>query len=204
MKKVLLIGDSISLYYAPFLSSYLDGVAELHTKEGRRQAFTDLDRPTGGNGGDSSMVLAYLQERDAADNLDVDLFVFNCGLHDIKRDFATGSCQIDSGAYRENVENIVKLMKKRNIPTVFITSTPVEDARHNAVERLGFKRFDADMEQYNRLALSVMENHQIPVIDLGGFTAKLSGEIYIDHVHFSEEVRKLHAAFIAGRLAEWL
>ena len=34
MKKILLIGDSISLYYSRFLAAGLAGLAEVHTKAG--------------------------------------------------------------------------------------------------------------------------------------------------------------------------
>ena len=199
MKKILLVGDSISLYYNPFLARFLAEKAELHTKKGRQLAFSDLDRPTGGNGGDSSMVLTYLKERDAMDDLDFDLFVFNCGLHDIKR-MEDDTCQISETEYEKNLTEIVMLMYKHQIKTVFITSTPVEDARHNAHSDLGFTRYHKDICHYNQLALKIMKTRDIPVIDLGSFTAGLGEELYMDHVHFVEPVRKLQAAFIAGAL----
>ena len=200
MRRILLIGDSISLHYGPYLSNYLSNTAELHTKEGRQLAFSDLDHPVGGNGGDSSMVLEYLREREAREDLDFDLFVFNCGLHDIKR-LGDGDCQISEEAYRNNLEQIVEIMKKRKLKTVFITSTPVEDARHNARKQLGFTRYNKDMCRYNQIAMDVMHANNIPVSDLGSFTVGLAKEFdnfYIDHVHFDKEVRKLQAAFIAG------
>ena len=199
MKKILLIGDSISLYYSPYLSNYMMNTAEIHTKEGRREAFADLDRPVGGNGGDSSMVLSYLKERDTENNLSYDLFVFNCGLHDIKR-INDGECVISPIEYRKNLLEILKITEKRGLKTAFITTTHLEDERHNANKRLGFTRYNKDVEILNEIALSVMTEEGIPVIDLGGFTKTLTGEIFVDHVHFGEEVRKLHAAFVAGRL----
>lgn len=203
MKKILLIGDSISLYYSPFLASYMSGSAELHNKEGRREAFTDLDKPIGGNGGDSSMVLDYLKKRDKEDSLSYDLFAFNCGLHDIKR-LDDKDCVISEDEYRENLISILNITKKRNIKTVFILTTHVEDERHNARKQLGFTRYDKDALKYNEIALSVMKENGIDVIDLRSFTEKMDGEIFIDHVHFSEEVRKLQAAYLAGALLEKL
>jgi len=43
----------------------------------------------------------------------------------------------------------------------------------------------------------------IPVIDLNRFTSSISTtgrleDLLVDHVHFSEPVRKLQAAFLAG------
>ena len=200
MKKIFLIGDSISLHYGPYLARALLGKAELHTKEGRLEALADLDHPVGGNGGDSSMVLQYLLGREEAEGFDADLFVFNCGLHDIKRDFSHDCCQISVEAYAENLKKIVALVKSHGIKTAFITSTPVEDDRHNARVLLGFRRYDADLREYNRVARAVMEAGRIPVIGLGEFTRTLEGEIFADHVHYIEEVRQLQAAFLAGRI----
>lgn len=43
-----------------------------------------------------------------------------------------------------------------------------------------------------------MREYNISCIDIHNFTKKLGADIYSDHVHFKEEVRKLQAAFIAG------
>lgn len=41
----------------------------------------------------------------------------------------------------------------------------------------------------------------VPAIDLFAFTRALGGnEIFCDHVHFTETVRQLQAAYIAGYL----
>lgn len=203
MKKILLIGDSISLYYSPFLAEYIRDFAELHNKEGRREAFTDLDRPTGGNGGNSSMVLEYLKQRFDTEAPDYDVFIFNCGLHDVKR-LDNAECVISADNYRKNLSEIIEFMSQRNIKTVFITTTHVDDERHNARKQLGFTRYDSDVQKYNEIALCVMKENKIPVFDLGSFTKNLSGDIFIDHVHFKEDVRKLQAAFLAGLLQDFL
>ena len=137
MKKILLLGDSISLYYSPFLAAHLSGKAELHNKEGRREAFTDLDRPIGGNGGDSSMVLGYIEEREKQGTLGYDLFAFNCGLHDIKRP-QDGDCVINEEDYRKNLQKVLDITKRNGLKTVFITTTSVPDEVHNARKQLGF------------------------------------------------------------------
>ena len=203
MKKILLIGDSISLYYSPYLATYLDGKAELHNKEGRREAFADLDKPTGGNGGDSLRVLTYLKERFENGNMEYDLFAFNCGLHDIKR-LDDGDCVISKEDYRKNLLEIVGMVKKAGIKTVFISTTHLEDERHNARKQLGFTRYNKDVEEYNTVAFEVMAENDIPVIELGDFTKKLMGEIFIDHVHFSDEVRKIQAGYLVGKLEQYI
>lgn len=45
-----------------------------------------------------------------------------------------------------------------------------------------------------------MKDYDVPYIDMYNFTNNLGEDIYFDHVHYKEEVRKLQAAFIAGHL----
>ena len=203
MKKVLLIGDSISLYYSPLLQEYMKDQIVLYRKEDPKDAFANLDHPTGPNGGDSSRVLNYLKDRFKAEAPDFDLFAFNCGLHDIKC-INDGNCVISPEKYKENLENILAFMAKFNIKTVFITTTELDDERHNSRTAHEFTRHNADVLKYNEIALAVMEAHNIPVIDLRRFTNNLPGEVFIDHVHFVEEVRALQAAFLAGSLQQYL
>lgn len=203
MKKVLLIGDSISLYYSPYLQDYLKDQIVLYRKEDPKDAFANLDHPTGPNGGDSARVLNYLKDRFKAEAPDFDLFAFNCGLHDIKH-IHGGDCVISPEQYKENLEGILAFMAKHQVKTVFITTTELDDERHNSRTAHEFTRHNADVLKYNEIALSVMKAHRIPVIDLRRFTNNLPGEVFIDHVHFVEEVRALQAAFLAGSLQEYL
>lgn len=45
-----------------------------------------------------------------------------------------------------------------------------------------------------------MRRHEILCIEMYDFTKTLGDDIYSDHVHFKDEIRKLQAAFIAGYL----
>lgn len=57
-----------------------------------------------------------------------------------------------------------------------------------------------DLEAYNRIAKEIIIDKNIEFIDLYSFTKHLGEDIYCDHVHFTEEVRKLQSAFISGYL----
>ena len=200
MKKVLLIGDSISMDYGQYLQDFLAEGIHVYGKPDHGEAYQDLDIPLGGNGGDSSMVLAYLE---AADDqvLGCDWFFFNCGLHDIKHDRATDAIQVSPEAYKANLEKILAIMKGRGIKTVFINSTPTDGSRHGRVK--SFYRVTEDVPAYNQIAQAVMAAHGIPVIDLYGFTRALglSGDaLFRDHTHFVPSVIRLHAAFLAGHI----
>ena len=96
-------------------------------------------------------------------------------------------------AYRE-------LAKKYQIETVFITTTPVDDEKHNKVPPAGIKRYNEDVIIYNDIAVRLAKTYNALVIDLNTFTERLKGEKYIDHVHYIEDVRKQQASFVAGGL----
>ncbi len=203
--KVFVVGDSISIQYGPYLERYLSEKADYDRKNDTpgQKAETNLDYPTGANGGDSKMVLAYLKTKVAEPGFRPDVLLLNCGLHDIKLDVKTKTHQVDSASYRQNLHAIYALLKKQNIPLVWVRSTAVVDSIHNS-RSTAFHRYGRDLDAYNRIADEVWRKHKVPVIDLHGFTQNLPGNNYIDHVHYNENTRVLQAAYIAGYLDKYL
>lgn len=202
MKKILLVGDSIRLDYGPYLMQYLGQGFSATGKEGMEEAYKNLDIPAGSNGGDSSMVLEYIISLGQNNFLDFDGFVFNCGLHDVKRKKTDHSFQVGETAYRDNLRTIVHFMKKHQIPTRFINTTPSEFSRYP--EEFEFIRYHEDVKHYNVIAEDLMREEQIPVIDLYGFTCSLGlqgDDLYRDHTHFQQKVIQLQAAYLAGVLS---
>jgi len=190
------VGDSISMHYGPFLERYLSGLLAYSRKEGIPG---DPQEPNGANGGDSSLVLRYLtacQQRGWHWNW----MLLNCGLHDIKTDPLTGMKQISPETYRRNLGAIVALARSLAEHIVWVRTTPVVDAIHNTRQQQ-FHRFAADVDHYNAIADRIMAAQRIPTIDLFGFTQTLGDDLYVDHVHFAEQVQQLQAAYIAGFLA---
>lgn len=208
MRSVFVVGDSISIQYGPYLERMLAGRVAYSRKgsEGAEiaDALRNLDRALGANGGDSSMVLPYLRARCAEAGFRPDLLLLNCGLHDIKRTVTDRKLQVGPEAYAANLRTITALVRERGIALGWIRTTPAVDAIHNAKSR-EFHRHAADVAEYNRIADGVMAEAGARVIDLHGFTTGLGGdELFCDHVHFTEPVRQLQAAFIAGHLTAWL
>ena len=108
--RLFLLGDSIMIQYTPMLSTLLSLTWVVDGKKdsaGAPPASHDLNVPTGSNGGDSAMVLAYLQARHKRSPIQADVLLLNCGLHDIKTDPATGRRQVDLPQYRKNLEKIM-------------------------------------------------------------------------------------------------
>ncbi len=200
--KVYVIGDSISLQYGPYLKEYLNGIMEYSRKEGDEEAMLNLDKPQGSNGGDSSMVLSFLEAKAASDSIDADIILLNCGLHDIKTNPATGEKQIPIELYEKNLRAIVKAVAKMKTRLVWIRTTPCDENVHNR-KGMSFHRFSSDCAKYNDAADRVMKEAFIPVIDLHKFTVNLGNELFCDHVHFQEHVRQKQASFLAGWLSSW-
>lgn len=199
LPRLFLIGDSISMHYGPYLETYVQGNWQYERKTDDGQAAKNLDVPTGANGGDTRMVLAYLKLKTADPAFRPNVLLLNCGLHDIKRNPKTNAIAVDSSSYRSNLEGIWQLLNKRRIPLVWIRTTAVDDERHNS-RSMGFKRYARDLDAYNAIADDVMNRHRVPAIDLYGFTRSLGNTHFIDHVHYDTTARQLQAAHIAGFL----
>jgi len=201
LPRVFLIGDSISIYYTPYLAKYLEGYYTFDRKTGIDESMRNLDIATGANGGDSKMVLDYLTTRITDPAFQPDILLINCGLHDIKRDMVNGTAQVDSVHYRSNLEEIFTLASRKKIKVIWISTTPVVDSIHNAKAK-DYTRHEKDVEAYNAIAADISSRHHATVIDLFTFTKKLdtTARYYIDHVHFNDATRRLQAAFIAGYL----
>lgn len=198
MKSLFVLGDSISMQYGPHLKRMLEGIFEYHRKEGA-DGVIDLDDVSGANGGDSGMVLDYLERLFSAGRLNYDVIMVNCGLHDIKTDPATRAKQVPLSQYEENLRGIFTLLGRTKARPVWVRSTPVNDLVHNSIAK-DFKRYSSDLDAYNASADCIMNDLTVPMIDLYTFTKNLGSDLYYDHVHFKEEISALQAAFIAGHM----
>jgi lysophospholipase L1-like esterase len=201
--KIYIIGDSISMHYGPYLKQDLAGVMDYARKEGDTEALLNLDNPQGANGGDSSMVLAFLKGLARSGSFHPDLLLVNCGLHDIKRHPETGNVQVAIDDYERNLRAIVSLARKMQVALAWVRTTPCDDKVHNQ-SGMAFHRFSADCAAYNAVADRVMAEAAVPAIDLHTFTCNLGPDLYCDHVHFHEHVREKQAAFLAGWLNAWM
>lgn len=197
--KVFVIGDSISIFYGPYLKKCLEKDFVYDRKRDKGEAMKDLDNPIGANGGDSNMVLAYLNELAADSSFYTDIFLINCGLHDIKIDRKTGKRAVSLDKYRENVLAIYQCIKDMGARMIWINSTPVNDTIHNS-KNVGFYRYNQDVCEYNRVADSILVSKEVPIIDLYSFSLTFPLDAYMDHVHYKDEYRDRQAKFISDFL----
>ncbi|MDF2962536.1 MAG: hypothetical protein K0S39_4271 [Paenibacillus sp.] len=201
-RNVFVLGDSISIQYGPFLEEALTPDFTYDRKKGTEQALLDLNKPVGANGGDSGMVLAYLREQKEQD-VHYDILIVNCGLHDIKTDPVNGSKQVSPEQYEHHLQQICSIALSMSKQVIWIRTTPLIDEIHNRLNA-SFHRFYKDVTDYNAIADKVMDRYSIPTLDLHTFTLNLGPDVYCDHVHFKDEVRKEQALYIAKQLREML
>lgn len=171
--KVVLIGDSIRLGYAPKTAELLEGKAVV------------INPPE--NGGDSANVLAHLAEWVIERKPDV--VHLNCGLHDLKKFKADGRYQVDLERYAGNLRQIVaRIRQETDAALVFATTTPIRDADH-ARRGADFDRFEADVRKYNARAVAIMGELGVPVHDLHGIVGEdEAGSMFkADGTHFTSD-----------------
>lgn len=202
MKKLFVIGDSISVHYGEYLPTEVSDDFVYIQREGIQEALANINMAVGGNTGDSSGALDFVKNQVKAGFFTYDVLLFNCGLHDIKRNPPEMNLQVAPDLYEKNLCEIVEIAKSNGVFPVFMTTTPVSDDIHHAYLKAnhGIERFGADVLEYNKIATDVMNRLVVPVIDLFSFTLPFGDDAYMDHVHYKNEIRKLQAQFIAKEL----
>ena len=197
MKPTLyILGDSISLLYGPFLDNMLADKFEISRKKaGEHQYKLRSGKDIGHNGGNSRMVLDFLQIQKGK-GMFWDYFCLNCGLHDIVRDGKDFPNAISPREYGENLENIVALSKDLCKQMVWIRTTPIEKEQCPG----NYSWLAEDVDIFNDIADEVMKKADIPVIDLNSFVRSLPKPTTTEGVHYKEEILPKQAAFVAENL----
>lgn len=181
LPKVVLVGDSIRMGYAPLVATRLTG-----------KAIVVSAKP---NGEDSSNVLRNLDEWVIKENPDV--VHINAGLHDLK--LTNKSYQVAMAEYEKNLRTILERIRKdTKAKIIFATTTPILDDRH-ANRKVGFDRFEADVLRYNVAAAAVMKQAGVPIDDLHSVVERGGKETLMlpDGTHYTEEGYEALAAAVS-------
>jgi len=199
MKRLFVLGDSISIYYGPYLKRMLHNRYHYRRKgDDEGHSPSDLiDNHFLVNGGNSGRVRDYLQERRVKQGWDFDVLLLNCGLHDIAT--VAGVKQVSLEQYQDNLSQIAQQLLNTSIQVYWVRTTPVLESMANMPDK-GFARYNADVARYNQTADAVMTSFGIRIADLHGFTVSLGEEAFMDGAHFSDRACELQAAFLAGIL----
>ena len=188
---VLIIGDSISMGYTPFVKEILNGKATVwHPDENCEGTMKGV-----------------LKVNDWLGNTKWDVIHFNFGLHDLKHVNAkTGESstnskdprQADVKQYSDNLKIIVGKLKASGAKLIFATTTPVP-------EKSSPLREPEQVLIYNKAALKIMKNENIPVNDLFGFALPKLKEIQLkDNVHFTPDGYRAMAEKVSGSVLQVL
>lgn len=203
--RILLIGDSISVQYGPYLQAALGPNIEWVERDDSAiaGALTNLDKPQDANSGDSKRASGRITNLLKVHK--VDLLLVNCGLHDIKTDPKTGSKQVSLQEYELNLQKIVDAANTHNVPMIWMRTALVNSDIHNS-RCADFHRYENDVDQYNAAADQVMNAAGIPVIDLWQFTRQLGtdDQLFCDHVHYANWVRQCQGSYLAGYVQSYL
>ncbi|MEX2680065.1 MAG: SGNH/GDSL hydrolase family protein [Candidatus Sigynarchaeota archaeon] len=192
LPRILLIGDSIRMRYAPIVAKALKNVAKVVII---RENCEDSAKVR-------ENVQRWLQQ---AESSKLRVVHFNSGLHDIKRAYGSERRQQPLETYVENLRQIVALLRAgSSARLVWATTTPVIFERHHATK--GFDRFEEDVIEYNKASLALMEEMGIPVNDLYDVIMRYGKERAIsnDGVHMTGEGNRELAAAVANCLRMYL
>ncbi|XOV93601.1 MAG: SGNH/GDSL hydrolase family protein [Bacteroidota bacterium] len=175
--KILVIGDSISIGYFPFVKEALENKAEVfHNPGNAEHTGTGLEN-----------IEEWIGEGDW------DIIQFNWGLWDLcyrhpdsklygNRDKVNGTLTYTVEEYSANLEAIVKILKAQtDAKLIFVTTTYVPENEGG--------RYEADPIRYNEAASKIMEKYSIEVNDIYEKSATIHQRLGLgdDDVHYTEK-----------------
>lgn len=180
--KILIIGDSISIGYTPFVQNELKGRADVYHNPGNaKHTGTGIEN-----------IEKWIGDQQW------DIIQFNWGLWDLcyrhpdsklygQRDKVNGKLTHTVEEYATNLDSIIgKIKAKSKAKLIFVTTTHIPD------EEAG--RFQQDALRYNEAAKRIMKEHNILVNDIYEQSTAIHQKYGIgsDDVHYSKQgYRKL-------------
>lgn len=198
LPRVLIIGDSISIGYTPFVKAMMTNRAVIvHAPGNNAATVTGLKR---------------LDQWLGKEKWDV--IHFNWGLHDMKyidpstaeTDMAklipvkTGKQWVPAEPYEANLKTLVQRLKATGARLVWCSTTPVPEGANG--------RVPGDVAKYNAAALRVMQAEGVPVDDLCAVVgtpenrAKMGGKP--KDVHYTDAGSKALAAEVVQAIEKAL
>lgn len=178
LPKVLIIGDSISIEYTPYLKDMLKDKINL------------CRVPT--NCGSTTLGLKNINKWVGEDEWD--FIIFNFGLHDLGK---PNKYKKSINKYSKNLEKIVKILKNKGKTIIFVTTTPITNFMQ--------KSFGASPAELNDLAINIIKKCDIIIFDLFKQIYPYLEEYQLfEDIHFSQKGYKFIAQYISSCLLECL
>lgn len=188
--KILIIGDSISNGYTPYVKDYFKDKAIVNHNPG--------------NAGDTGRGIKNIREY--IGNEDWDIIQFNWGLWDLcyrhpdsklygNRDKINGTLTFSVDEYAANLDSLVTIMKEiSDAELIFVTTTYVPENEAG--------RYAKDAKIYNKAAKKVMKKHSVKINDIykESIAIHKAHGIGNDDVHYTakgnEQLSKLIIEFL--------
>ncbi len=192
---VLILGDSISIGYTPYVREMMEAEAVVvrPTKGGRNE---NCQGTTHG--------VTEIERWLKLEGRPWDVIHFNFGLHDLKRVDPTTRAnsndprdprQAEPEQYKKQLRQIVAKLKTTNAKLIFATTTPVPEGGvkpHRDVE---------DPQRYNAIARKIMQEEGIAINDLYAVCEPRLAELQKPvNVHFTAEGSRLLAEHVVKHL----
>ncbi len=168
MKKILLLGDSIRRGYDNQVRQSLAGQAEvLFPDENCRFAEYMLRG-----------IFDWKNQLKIGEELD--LIHWNVGLWDVLRLYGDEPLTPPE-VYRHYIPRLARTFKKLfpHAVQIFATSTPIQEDQYGTT----FKRYNAEIEQYNKIACEELEPLGVKINDLYPLVAAMPKEWFSDKTH---------------------
>lgn len=198
LPNVLLLGDSISIGYTPFVKEYLNGKANVY------RPVRENEKPENCLGTKNGI----LNINSWIGNGNWDIIHFNFGLHDLKHvDKITGENsnnpkdprQTSIRQYVKNLKEIIEILKRTKAILIFATTTPVPN------ELVKPFRDPGSVPKYNKAALKLMKKENIHINDLYTYSLPLLPEIQRpDNVHFTDTGSKVLGEKVSESIMKFL
>lgn len=198
LPNVLILGDSISMGYTPFVKEALNSVANVSRPlqvngkyencQGTTNGVKNIDRWIG--------------------STQWDMIHFNFGLHDLKHvDPITGKnsnknddpVQSNLKQYKKNLKQIVDRLIETDAKLIFATTTPYPENPSGPLREFGLS------EKYNKKAMRIMRKNRIMINDLYSFVFPRMEELQIkQNVHFTKSGSKILGEQVANIIRKQL
>jgi len=176
LPNVLIIGDSISIGYTPFVIKQLEGKANVSR--------------VNTNCGDTNKGLKNIKQWLGDTKWDV--IHYNFGLHDLcyrhpdskvsgNRDKVNGKIAVPLDQYRNNMEIITETLKATDAKLIFALTTVVPEGEAG--------RFAGDEIKYNGAAAKVMKKYGVAINDLHALSSSFKKDMFVrsGNVHYTKK-----------------
>lgn len=148
---VLLIGDSIRMFYEKEVKSILGEKYNVYSTEENCRF--------------SAYVLNNLRFW-LSDFPTPDVIHFNCGLWDTAILYKEDGCFTDIDQYLSNMKKILRVLKSTGASIIFATTTPVSDEKQNLAGPMPPAHKNSDIMKFNAAVLEIFNEEDIYINDL--------------------------------------